>query len=105
MSGIKVMLFGKKSRLAHWSYRSPDWCSFSLLGVAGGKQHVDLVRLKDVFRAVALRPSLESTLRKTLLGKPKSTTVIIEQANRGSAAIAEDEDGTGEWILVKFLST
>ena len=52
---------------------------------------------------VGRRPPREAALGKPLVAEPKSLAVVHEQLQRCRLAIAEDEDGAGERIVLEGL--
>ena len=74
--------------------------------VACREQDRELMRSQALCRAVGGRgPPGESSIGKPLVAKPKSLAVIRKQLHGRRPAIAEDEDGSGERIVLKGLLT
>ncbi len=54
--------------------------------------------------AGGLWPPGEATSREALGTQPEALTIVAEQLQSGASSVAKQKDGTGEWILVKFVT-
>src|SRR4030065_531647 len=74
--------------------------------IATGQQHAQLVRLQSLGRpGGVLRPPRKPSLRQTLLAQPEPLTVIDQDLDRLTTAVAEDEHVATERIAVQDDTT
>jgi hypothetical protein len=90
--------------LAFWSHLSPDRGAPGVW-VPSGKQHLYLVEFKSHSTLLAARPPFETTLRKTLLTKPKSLAVVTKGANGSVTAVSEKKHSAAKRVICEHLST